>query len=98
MSQNINRKYQMEYHTRKGIEILQKTNRFFASNLGGVLYKRDRITDKLLAILAGQNTRILNNYTDVNPELYDIDYPFYENLIYQVVDAIHPRYVQLGFM
>lgn len=99
MSQKTGNAFQSEYVTRKGSEPLQKTVRFYASNLGGVLVKRNLLTNKQIGILAGQNVRVLNDQ-DPNKTIdqYDIDYDWYTKEIYKVIDNIEPRFVQLSFM
>lgn len=113
MSKKSGSQFQNEFHTKDGVEILQKTNRFYASNTGGQFWKKNlnyfpsprktmrknKNTEGRSAQLKDQPVRILNDLDVSKPiEEYDIDYNFYINEVYKIIDPIKPRMQQLSFI
>jgi hypothetical protein len=68
---------------------LQKTNRFFISNSGGSLIKRNKNTDKTIGLYVGKKVQILNDFDESIPfQDYDIDYNFYLEECHALVDDV----------
>lgn len=92
-SQKVGKKFKLEYHTidesRLNIEVLQKTVRYYISNSGGALIKRDTLTDHSENMCVGQNTKIFNNYIEYDDfAKYDINYLYYIKEAMKIVNVI----------
>jgi hypothetical protein len=101
ISQKTASDFETELHTAKSIEKLQKTNRFYISKKGGILYKRrlsDTTTKKgsLIGMYVGRTVRILNEY-DINIpfEEYAVDLAFYEKEVLKIIDEVEPKQIPL---
>lgn len=91
ISQKTGSNFIMELHKLDNIEKLQKTNRFFISNSGGVLLKRDKYSNRLTGLYVGNYATILNNYDKSKPfSEYDINYSFYEQEVMKIINDIQP--------
>lgn len=87
--------FAMELHTLKGIENLQKTNRFYISNSGGTLQKRNKKTGKLIGLFVGRVVKILNNYDSATPfKDYDVNKTWYIRDARSLIDKIEPSVIQ----
>jgi hypothetical protein len=96
VSQKSGTNFDIELHTIKGIEKLQKTNRFYITKKGGRLVKRERVTKKMTGLYVGRMVRILNNYDSTIPfKDYAVDIPFYEKEVMKIVDAIEPKQISM---
>ena len=91
ISIKVGSQFRSEYHTIKDgkldIEVLQKDNRYFVSNHGGVFLKRNLSSNKLTNVIKGYNVRIFNKFYYSND--YDINYIWYKK---KVLDIIHKVY------
>jgi hypothetical protein len=96
ISQKSGKEFSIELQTPKGIEKLQKTNRFYVSKSGGIITKRNVITNKRIGLIVGKLVGVLNTYDSTVPFTdYDIDLPFYESEVMKIVDAIEPKQFSL---
>jgi len=96
ISQKTGNNFIVELHTMKGIEKLQKTNRFYIAKRGGSFIKRQMFTGKLIGLYVGKMVRILNDYDSSAPfESYNVDLAFYEKEVMKIIDDIEPRQISL---
>jgi hypothetical protein len=92
VSQKSGGEFGIELHTIKGVEKLQKTNRFFITTKGGALIKHKEFTNKLSSLYAGKLVHILNEYDSSVPfEDYHVDIGFYKKEVMKIIDAIEPK-------
>ena len=95
LSQKSGGGFSIELHSTKGIEHLQKTNRYFISKKGGALLKRGG-SNKLIGLQVGRLVQVLNTYDKTVPfEDYVIDLSFYEKEVMKIVDEIEPKQTTL---
>jgi Suoliviridae DNA polymerase len=91
ISQKVGGQFEPQYHTVRGMETLQKHNRFFISKRGGALSKLNRTTGQTTGQYVGQWVRLLNTY---DPETvyaeYEVDTDFYIRAASQIVAQIAP--------
>lgn len=98
ISQKTGGKFQLEHHTLKGVEKLQKTNRFYIANRGGILIKRNNDSNEKTGLYVGKQVRILNNYDPSLPfESYDVDISFYRKEAQSYIEEIEPSIIQASF-
>ena len=99
ISQKVGNQYATEYHTKNGVEQLQKNNRFFISNKGGALLKRNLKGGRNIALYSGKYVTILNRLPIISQmEKWGINYKFYIDECYKVIDEIVKPYTQLSFI
>jgi len=92
ISQKAGSNFIMELHETTGITTLQKTNRFYVSNSGGAIMKRDKQTGKLIGLYVGNTVRLLNDYDpDIPFEKYDVNFAFYYEEIMKIINEIEPN-------
>ena len=91
-TQNVGKKFGVVYVTVKNGQIVQEETqrdfRYYVSTKGGSLKKLDRETDKLSNLAGGLPVRILNSLDDKPIEERDIDYKYYYNECYKIIDPI----------
>jgi len=96
ISQKSAPSYSIELHTSKGIQPLQKTNRFFITKRGGALFKKDNFSNRRVGFYVGRLVRILNDYDPNLPfEDYQVDLSFYEKEVMKIVDEIEPKQMKM---
>ena len=96
VSQKSGRNFEIELATIHGVEKLQKTNRFFISKTGAAFQKRERTDGRVIGLYVGRNVTILNDFDKDKPfEEYDIDYTFYRDEVYKIIDKIDPPQLNL---
>jgi len=96
LSQKSGANFGIELHTSKGIQKLQKTNRYFVSKTGGLFMKRDQHSKKLTGLNVGRLVKILNDYDSSIPfSSYEVDLAFYEKQVMKIVDEIEPKQLTL---
>lgn len=96
ISQKTGVNFGVELHTTKGIEYLQKTNRFYITKKGGALLKRDQTSKRAIGMYVGRQVRALNDYNPATPfEEYEVDLAFYEKEVMKMVDEIEPQQLSL---
>lgn len=94
VSQKMGDMFQAELHNKDGIEILQKSNRFFISNDGGSVikrYKHLKSKSNMTGLFVGYLVTLFNDM-DYNKPIgeYDINYSFYEKEIKKIIEVIEP--------
>jgi len=99
ISQKVGNKFQVELHTNSGIELQQKTNRFYITTDGGKLYKRDKTDpNRLLGLYIDYTVKILNDYDKKVPfENYNVNLSFYEQETMKIIDEIEPPQMNFDF-
>ena len=96
ISQKSGSNFQIELHKTTGIEILQKTNRFYISKRGGSFIKRDGSSNRLTGLYVGRLVQVLNEYDGSKPfEEYEVDLAFYEKEVMKIIDEIEPPQLSL---
>lgn len=80
---------------------LQRTNRYFASNKGKILYKRYKVPKvkklannkttvvKEIKVLADSTIEIINKVEDLNPKLYNVNYRYYIREVQSIIGTIN---------
>lgn len=78
---------------------LQKNNRYFVSKSGSTIYKRKEGSDKHISLVANHTVQVLNNIDESKSiSEYAIDYYWYNEESWKVLDEIQPRIMQLSFV
>ena len=86
-TQNIGRKFHIEFYQYANKFILQRQIRYYASKSGGNLFKVDE-EGKLNNLCDGYKVRILNSLDDVSISERDIDYQYYYTQALKLIDPI----------
>lgn len=96
ISQKVGGDFRLEHHSLNGVDILQKTNRFYISNSGGALHKRRISNSKsTTGLFVGEYVRLLNDYDpSIKFEDYDVDLEWYIREARKMVEEIEPKIVQ----
>jgi hypothetical protein len=91
-TQNVGRRYELQYTTVKnGVicnEVIQRNTRFYISTDGGILEKVDPITKERSRLAAGYRCNILNSLDDKDISLRNIDYKYYYEEAFKLVNPI----------
>jgi hypothetical protein len=91
ISIKVGGQFKTELHTIKDgkldIEILQKSNRYFISNQGGVILKRNLETNALTNIVKGKYVTVFNRL--VIKDDYNINYTWYKSKVMNVINRIN---------
>lgn len=96
ISQKMGKEFQAELHTLDGIELLQKTNRFYISNHGGALQKRKGVSRSKTGLFVGKTVRLLNDYDREVPfEDYDVNVNWYIREAQSIIDEIEPKQISM---
>jgi hypothetical protein len=90
ITQKIDKKFEAQYHHvelgQRVVDILQQYNRFYISkNSCGILLKYNPEKNRLISIVAKENTAILNTYR--GHEINDIKYSYYGNEVSKIMDG-----------
>lgn len=92
MSQRVGKVFKTVF--RNGTdEILQRTNRWYASTEGGQLLKVDDTRE--ISILAGTLVQVANEISDRAFESYKVNFRFYEDEVMKIVEQIEPSVEQI---
>ena len=95
----VNKSYQGEYHhlnnNQHEIINLSKTTRYFISNKGGSLYKKEKTTGKMLGVNVGFVTALFNKYIEKPMEDYNINYQFYIMQCNKIINQIEDKQLTL---
>ena len=86
-TQNIGRKFSVQFWYGINKEHLQRNIRFYVSKSGGSLFKVDS-NGHLGNLCAGYKVKVLNTLDDLPISQRDIDYEFYYNEAYKLIDPI----------
>ena len=91
ISIKVGGQFKTELHTLKDgkldIEILQKSNRYYISNKGGVILKRNLDDNSLTNIVKGKYVTVINRL--VIKDDYDINYTWYKSKVMNVINRIN---------
>ena len=98
-AQKTDVKFTTEYHYLKDsqlqVDTMQKTNRFFISRSGGILFKVDKKENKYINFCVGRQVTIFNNYVEKPMSEYNIDYGYYISETQKIIDLIIPPQLTL---
>lgn len=87
-TQNIGRQFHVEYVEGENTKNMQRQIRYYCAMKGGVLYKVDDITDRRNNLCVGQQVKILNTLDDLPIFERNINYQYYYNECYKIIDPI----------
>lgn len=87
-TQNIGRQFHVEFNTGVNTQELQRNVRFYVSKSGGILCKVNNTTKSINNLCAGYRVKILNTLDDKLIAERDIDYEYYHNEAYKIIDPI----------
>ena len=87
-TQNIGRKFTVEFSINAGSEEIQRNVRFYVSKSGGSLFKVDKTEGSISNMCAGYRVKVLNTLDDKPITQRDIDYEYYYNEALKLIDPI----------
>ena len=91
-TQNVGRQFDVVYSKVENGEILEVTSqrhvRFYVSNKGVIIRKKHCVTGASSVLASGKKVKILNSLDDMPIENRDIDYSYYYNEAYKLIDPI----------
>lgn len=87
-TQNVGRKFNVEFCKGKETIELQRNVRYFVSNEGGTIYKVNKTENIKNNLCAGQKVTVLNSLDDVRIEYRNICYSYYYNECLKIIDPI----------
>ena len=87
-TQNIGRQFHVQFSIGTDNKELQRNVRFYVSKSGGSLYKVHNTTKVLNNLCAGYKVKVLNTLDDKLITQRDIDYEYYHNEAYKIIDPI----------
>lgn len=96
-----NRAYRAEIHSfdleqqEKVITELSKTTRYYISDKGGTLYKKEKSTGSLTGVNVGYVATIFNKFEEKPFEEYGINYNFYKKECYKIINQIEDKQLSL---
>ena len=87
ITQNIGRKFHIEYYIGSGKTVMQRQIRYYASKSGGNLFKVDE-EDHRNNLCDGYRVKVLNSLDDTPIDDRDIDYQYYYVQALKLIDPI----------
>lgn len=91
-TQNIGRKFEVGYNEIKNNEIvltkLQRYVRYYVAQDGIILLKVEKLTGKQSKLASGKKVKILNTLDDLPIEQRNINYAYYYEECYKIIDPI----------
>ena len=90
-TQNVGRQFHVEFTKGFNTKVLQRYVRFYVSNDGGIIEKVHSLNKNRNGLCAGQTVTILNSLDDKPIELRNINYKYYYNEAYKIIDPIKLR-------
>ena len=87
-TQNVGRQFHVEYSEGYENKELQRNVRFYVSNIGGSIYKVHNHTKQKNNLCAGNKVTVLNTLDDVRIEFRNINYSYYYNEAYKIINPI----------
>lgn len=87
ITQNIGRKFHIEYYIGSGKTVMQRQIRYYASKSGGNLFKVDE-EDHRNNLCDGYRVKVLNSLDDTSIDDRDIDYQYYYVQALKLIDPI----------
>ena len=88
ITQNVGHQFHVEYTINGNTNTLQRNVRYYVSNNGGILEKVHNETNARSGLCAGSQVNILNTLDDKRIELRDINYSYYYEECYKIIDPI----------
>ena len=92
ISQKVGSQFVTEHHyindTEQVIDELQKINRFFVTNSGGALVKRNKETGRVNRLVAGNQIKLFNDFYEDSMDNYDVRYDFYVAEANKIINAV----------
>jgi len=76
-------------------KILSKNTRYYISNSGGALYKKNINDDRITGVNVGYVTTIFNDYEEKPMNEYNINYKFYLSECRKIIDSIENKQLTL---
>lgn len=77
---------------------LQKNNRFYVSNSGSSIVKKNKEDGRVISLVSGETLTLLNDVDDSPIEERDIDYNWYIKECWKVIDKIEPKIQQMSLL
>jgi len=93
MTERSNAKFVQFFQTVTETIPLQKTNRFIATTKGGIIYKQ--AGPRRTSLLSGRTVMVLNDVESAAAQDYPLDYTFYIQEAYKILDKIEPKQMSL---
>ena len=91
-TQNVGKQFDVVYQKIENGKVVdvksQRHVRFYVSNKGVVIQKEDKVTGKRSRLASGKPVKILNTLDDVSIENRNIDYSYYIEECYKIIDPI----------
>lgn len=91
-TQNVGRQFEVVYQKIENGKVVdvksQRHVRFYVSNKGVVIQKEDKVTGKRSRLASGRPVKILNSLDDIPIEDRNIDYGYYIDECYKIIDPI----------
>lgn len=91
-TQNVGRQFEVVYDTIENGKIVsinsQRHVRFYVSTKGVILQKEEKTTGKRSKLAGGLPVQILNTLDDASIEFRNINYKYYYNEAYKIIDPI----------
>lgn len=91
-TQNVGRQFDVVYSKVENGEVVEVTSqrhvRFYVSNKGVIIRKKHCVTGASSVLASGKKVKILNSLDDMPIENRDIDYSYYYNEAYKLIDPI----------
>lgn len=87
-TQNISRKFHIEYSENGRRVKLQNNTRFYVVNVGGTIEKVENTTNKRSNLCAGYKVKVINTLTDERIAYRNICYTYYYKEVLKIVDPI----------
>lgn len=97
ISQKMGKEFKMELKTASGLKQLQRINRFYISNFGGYLQKRNVNDGRVIGLFVKRAVQLLNEYNAETPfEKYNVNIEWYIKEAKSMIEEIEPSAIQLG--
>lgn len=90
------KKFMPIFYGENGREVLQKTNRFIVATEGGSFVKEHIAGGRDSRVVAGKRVKIVNDITDTSASSYPVDYQWYIDEAYKIINQIKPPQKGLG--
>ena len=90
-TQNVGKQFHVEFTKGVNRKVLQRHVRFYVSNNGGTIEKVHTFNKSRNGLCAGQTVTILNSLDDKPIEYRNINYKYYYNEAYKIIDPIKLR-------
>lgn len=88
ITQNVGSQFHVEYTINSKTNIMQRNVRFYVANKGGNIEKVHNLKNERTSLCSGQKVIVLNSLNDERIEFRNINYSFYYNEAYKIIDPI----------